>query len=116
MDAARTAVRLGAAEVRIVYRRSRAEIPAYTEEVQCAEEEGVLIELLATPVGFEGDESGRVQRMLCERIELGELDDFGRPRPKPIAGSNFTMETDLVIVAIGYLANPLVARARPIWQ
>jgi glutamate synthase (NADPH/NADH) small chain len=113
MDAARTAVRLGADEVKIVYRRSRTEIPACAEEVHGAEEEGVVFELLTAPIGFEGDERHHVQRMLCERMELGEPDDSGRRRPRPIAGSAFAMETDLVIVAIGYSADPLVARSTP---
>ena len=113
MDAARTAVRLGADEVKVVYRRSRAEIPACAEEVHDAEEEGVLFELLTAPIGFEGDEQDRIRRMLCERMELGVPDDSGRRQPRPVAGSTFAIETDLVIVAIGYRADPLVARSTP---
>ena len=72
-----------------------------------------MFELLTGPSGFEGNELGRVRRILCERMELGEPDDSGRRRPRPIAGSTLALETDLVIVAIGYSANPLVARTTP---
>jgi glutamate synthase (NADPH/NADH) small chain len=110
MDAARTALRLGAEEVRIVYRRSRTELPARAEEVHHAEQEGIGFEMLTNPIGFEGDERGRVRQMRCVRMELGEPDDSGRRRPRPIEGSEITIDTDLVIVAVGSGANPLLTR------
>jgi glutamate synthase (NADPH/NADH) small chain len=108
MDAARTALRLGADQVRIVYRRSRAEMPARIEEIHHAEEEGVEFHLLTTPIRFIGNEAGWVNEMECIRMELGEPDDSGRRRPVPIKGSEHTMESDLVVVAIGAGANPLL--------
>jgi glutamate synthase (NADPH/NADH) small chain len=108
MDAARTALRLGADQVRIVYRRSRAEMPARIEEIHHAEEEGVEFHLLTTPIRFIGNEAGWVNEMECIRMELGEPDDSGRRRPVPIKGSEYTMESDLVVVAIGAGANPLL--------
>jgi glutamate synthase (NADPH/NADH) small chain len=113
MDAARTALRLGAKEVRIIYRRSRAELPARAEEVHHAEEEGVVFQLLTNPVGFEGNGRGMVQRMWCVRMELGEADDSGRRRPQPVEGSEFAVDSDLVIVAIGSGANPLLTKTTP---
>jgi len=113
MDAARTALRLGAETVRIVYRRSREELPARAEEVHHAEEEGILFQLLTAPVEFEGDERGMVRRMTCLRMELGEPDASGRRRPVPIEGSEFTIGADLVIVAIGAGANPLLTKNTP---
>jgi glutamate synthase (NADPH/NADH) small chain len=108
MDAARTALRLGAESVKIVYRRSREEMPARIEEIHHAEEEGVEMHLLTNPTRFIGDEQGRVTAMECLRMELGEPDDSGRRRPVPIPGSEFIMETDLVVIAIGAGANPLI--------
>ncbi len=113
MDAARTALRLGADTVRIVYRRSRQEMPARAEEIHHAEEEGIIFELLTNPVRFIGDERGWVRAMECVRMELGEPDESGRRRPKPIEGSEFVLETDMVIVAIGTRANPLVPSTTP---
>jgi glutamate synthase (NADPH/NADH) small chain len=113
MDSARTALRLGAETVHIVYRRSRTELPARAEEVHHAEEEGIIFKLLTNPVAFEGDEQGMVRRMKCMEMELGEPDDSGRRRPLPIEGSEFTIDTDLVIVAIGAGANPLLTKATP---
>jgi len=110
MDSARTALRLGADQVNIVYRRSRNELPARAEEIHHAEEEGVIFRLLTNPMAFEGDERGMVQRMKCLQMELGEPDDSGRRRPVPIEGSEFTIETDLIIVAIGAGANPLLTK------
>ena len=110
MDAARTALRLGADSVRIVYRRSRAELPARAEEIHHAEQEGIVLQLLTNPVAFEGNERGMVRAMKCLRMELGQPDDSGRRRPAPIEGSEFTVETDLAIVAIGAGANPLLAK------
>jgi len=108
MDSARTALRLGADTVRIVYRRSRTEMPARAEEVHHAEEEGIIFELLTNPVRFIGDERGWVKAMECVRMELGQPDASGRRRPVPIPGSEFILETDMAIVAIGTMANPLI--------
>jgi len=111
MDAARTAMRLGADRVMIVYRRSREEMPARLAEIHHAEEEGIEFHLLTTPVRFIGDEKGRVVAMECIRMELGEPDESGRRRPVPVEGSNFEMECDLVVIAIGAGANPLLTRS-----
>lgn len=108
MDAARTALRLGAEEVYIVYRRSKAEIPARAEELEHALEEGVQLKILTSPVEILGDENGWVTGMKCIRFELGEPDESGRRRPIPVEGSEFTMEVDTVIMAIGQGPNPLV--------
>lgn len=108
MDSARTALRLGAESVKIVYRRSRKEMPARAEEAHHAEQEGVIFELLTNPVRFIGNDEGWVTGMECIHMELGEPDESGRRRPIPIEGSNFTMECDLVIVALGTRANPLI--------
>jgi glutamate synthase (NADPH/NADH) small chain len=113
MDAARTALRLGAETVRIVYRRSRQEMPARAEEIHHAEEEGIIFELLTNPVRFIGDERGWVKAMECVRMELGEPDSSGRRRPIPIPGSEFILETDMAIVAIGTMANPLIPSTTP---
>ncbi|OFV80999.1 MAG: glutamate synthase (NADPH), homotetrameric [Acidobacteria bacterium RBG_16_64_8] len=113
MDAARTALRLGAESSRIVYRRSRAEVPARSEEVHHAEEEGVEFFFLAAPTRFIGDDKGRVVGMECIRMSLGEPDASGRCRPVPIEGSEFELECDLVIVAVGAGANPLLTKSTP---
>jgi len=113
MDAARTALRLGAESVKIVYRRSREEMPARIEEIHHAEEEGVEMHLLTNPTRFIGDEQGRVTAMECLRMELGEPDDYGRRRPVTIPGSEFIMETELVVIAIGAEANPLITSTTP---
>ena len=113
MDSARVALRLGAEKVNIVYRRSRTELPARAEEIHHAEEEGIVLELLTNPVGFEGDERGMVRRMKCLRMELGEPDASGRRRPIPIEGSELDIDTDLVIIATGSGANPLLTKATP---
>ncbi len=108
MDAARTAMRLGADKVRIVYRRSRDEMPARAAEIHHAEQEGIEFMLLTNPVRYLGDDSGRLTHMECLRMELGEPDASGRRRPVPVEGSEFTIDTDLVIVAVGSGANPLL--------
>jgi len=108
MDAARCALRLGAGKVYIVYRRSRAEMPARAEEVENAEEEGVIFKLLTNPVRFLGDDQGWVTAMECVEMELGEPDESGRRRPVTKKGSEFTMEVDTVVVALGTTPNPLV--------
>jgi glutamate synthase (NADPH/NADH) small chain len=111
MDSARTALRLGAEKSRIVYRRSRAEVPARGAEVHHAEEEGVEFFFLAAPTKFIGDDKGRVIGMECLKMELGEPDASGRRRPVPIEGSEFELECDLVIVAVGTGANPILTQS-----
>lgn len=113
MDAARTALRLGAEHVYIVYRRSEAELPARAEEVEHAKEEGIDFRLLTNPVAIEGDENGWVKAMRCIRMELGEPDASGRRRPIPVEGSEFSLAVDTVIVAIGTGPNPIIAQTTP---
>jgi glutamate synthase (NADPH) small chain len=113
MDAARTAVRLGAQEVHLVYRRTEAEMPARVEEVRHAKEEGVIFHMLQNAVRMIGDEKGRVRAMECLRYELGEPDESGRRRPVVVKGSEFVMEVDTVIVAIGNDSNPLIKQTTP---
>ncbi len=108
MDAARTALRLGA-DVHIVYRRSEAELPARAEEVHHAKEEGVIFDLLTNPVEILGDESSWVRGIRCIRMELGEPDASGRRRPVPIEGSEFEIEADTVIMSLGTSPNPLIS-------
>ncbi len=108
MDAARTALRLGA-NVHIVYRRSEKELPARAEEVHHAKEEGIVFDLLTNPVQIVTDEDGWVKGLECVRMELGEPDASGRRRPTVILGSNFTIEADTVIMALGTSPNPLIA-------
>jgi len=111
MDSARTARRLGAENVTILYRRSREEMPARAEEIHHAEEEGIVFKLLCAPLEYLGDQRGMVQRVRCQEMELGEPDDSGRRRPVPKQGAEFTFDTDLVIVAIGSGANPLLTKS-----
>lgn len=111
MDSARTALRLGAKEVHIVYRRTREEAPAREEEVVHAEQEGIILDFLTLPVRILGDEKGNVTGMECIKMKLGELDESGRKKPVPIEKSNFVIKADMVIDAIGTMANPLVARS-----
>ncbi len=113
MDAARTARRLGAENVTVVYRRTRAEMPARTEEVVHAEEEGVRFGFLASPTALNGDDDGWVCSMTCQRMELGEPDASGRRRPMPIEGSEYEIACDTAIVAIGSRAHPLVPETTP---
>lgn len=108
MDAARTALRLGAQHVYIVYRRSETELPARLEEVHHAKEEGIDFKLLNNPVAVLGDENGWVKGLKCIRMELGEPDDSGRRRPVPVEGSEFELEVDTVVIAIGQGPNPLI--------
>ncbi len=112
MDSARTARRLGA-DVRLVYRRSRAEMPARAEEIEHAEEEGVKFDLLVNPVAILGDDLGRVRGVRLVRMELGDPDPDGRRRPLPIEGSEFEIDADEVIVALGTTLNPLIKNSMP---
>ncbi len=113
MDAARTALRIGAKEVMVVYRRSKKEMPARLEEIGHAEEEGVKFEFLVNPVRFIGDKNGWLKEAELIRMELGEPDESGRRRPIPIEGSNFQINVDNVIIAIGQAAQPIVAQTTP---
>ncbi len=113
MDSSRTALRLGAEESIIVYRRSRDEMPARGEEIHHAGEEGVDFELLTNPVRLIGDDNGCVRAMECVRMKLGEPDDSGRRRPQVIEGSNFEIEVDTVVVSIGNSPNPLIPATTP---
>lgn len=108
MDAARTALRLGA-EVHIVYRRSEKELPARAEEVHHAKEEGIRFNLLTNPVEILTDENGWVNGIICRRMELGEPDESGRRRPVEKAGSDFRIDADTVIMALGTSPNPLIS-------
>jgi glutamate synthase (NADPH/NADH) small chain len=113
MDAARTALRLGAEDSYIVYRRSKKELPARIEEVHHAEEEGIQFHFLTLPLEILGNEDGRVCGMRCQKMELGEPDESGRRRPVPIPNSAFSLEVDMVVVAIGTGANPLIQSTTP---
>jgi glutamate synthase (NADPH/NADH) small chain len=110
MDSARCARRLGAEQVCIVYRRSKEEMPAREEEIKNAEEEGIICKFLANPTRFIGDEKGWVKAMECICMELGTPDNSGRRRPIPVKGSEFILETDTVIVAVGRTPNPIIQR------
>lgn len=112
MDAARTALRLGS-EVTLVYRRSRAEMPARAEEIEHAEQEGVKFDLLVNPVEILGDENGNVKGARLVRMQLGEPDASGRRRPVEIEGSEFEIECDQIIVALGTTPNPIIKKSFP---
>jgi len=113
MDSARTAMRLGAKSVKVVYRRSREEMPARAEELHHAEEEKIEFVLLTNPTQFFGDKNGRLTGMECLKMELGEPDASGRRRPVPIKGSEFRFDCDLVVVSVGSNANPLLTNSTP---
>lgn len=113
MDAARVALRLGASKVQIVYRRGEAEMPARAEEVHHAKDEGIEFVLYTAPVRILGDDSNRVRGMECIRMELGEPDESGRRRPIPVPGSEFVIDCDMVIPALGNRANPLLTSNTP---
>lgn len=113
MDAARSAVRMGAESVTVVYRRGREEMPARKEEIRHAEEEGVKFRLLANPVRFTGDENGNLVGAECIEMQLGEPDASGRRRPEPKPGSEFTINADMAIIALGTSPNPLISRSCP---
>jgi glutamate synthase (NADPH/NADH) small chain len=110
MDAVRTSLRLGAESATIVYRRSEKEMPARNEEITHAREEGIRFELLTNPVELLGDEEGWLKSVRLQRMELGEPDSSGRRRPVPLEGSEFEMAVDMVVVAIGNSANPLIEK------
>ena len=109
MDAARCAKRLGAENVYIVYRRGMAELPAHKEEVEHAEEEGIVFKTLTNPTEVLGDENGWVKGMTCVEMELGEPDASGRRRPVEIPGSEYDIDVDTVIMSLGTSPNPLIS-------
>ena len=111
--AVRTSKRLGANPATLVYRRSREEMPARTEEVKHAEEEGIIFRMLNNPVEILGDEDGWVRGLRCIKMELGEPDDSGRRRPVPIEGSEFEIPCQVFVEAIGTRANPLLTQTTP---
>jgi len=113
MDSARTAVRLGAEKVYLVYRRSEKEMPARIEEVHHAKEEGIEFHILQSPKRIIGDENSHVTAIECLKYRLGEPDKSGRRRPIPIEGSEFRIDVDTVIIAIGNIANPLIRQTTP---
>jgi glutamate synthase (NADPH/NADH) small chain len=109
MDCARTALRLGAKESILIYRRAREQMPARAEEIHHAEQEGIIFHLLSNPAAFYGDKNGWVREAECIKMELGEPDESGRRRPVPIEGANFKIPIDVVIIAIGNSPNPLIS-------
>jgi len=113
MDSVRTALRLGAENAYIIYRRSEVEMPARKEEVHHAKEEGVQFLLLTNPVEYLGDKDGWVTGVKCIRMELGEPDASGRRSPVPVPGSEFVIDVDTVVVAVGTMANPIVPSTTP---
>ncbi len=113
MDSARTAIRLGAEKVYLVYRRTEKEMPARIEEVHHAKEEGVDFHILQSPKRIIGDKDSRVTAIECLKYQLGEPDESGRRRPVPIEGSEFRIDVDTVIIAIGNIANPLIRQTTP---
>jgi glutamate synthase (NADPH) small chain len=110
MDSARTALRLGADKVYLIYRRSREEMPARIEEVHHAEQEGVIFKYLTNPIRYIGDAQGRVNGAECLRMELGEPDSSGRRKPVPVPGSEHVIDVDTVVVAVGNGPNPLLTK------
>jgi glutamate synthase (NADPH/NADH) small chain len=113
MDCARTALRLGAEQSIILYRRARQQMPARDEEIHHAEEEGVILKLLSTPAAFHGDKNNWLREVECIRMELGEPDESGRRRPVPIPDANYIMPIDVAIIAIGNSPNPLIPNTTP---
>ncbi|MBT3252449.1 MAG: NADPH-dependent glutamate synthase [Candidatus Marinimicrobia bacterium] len=113
MDAVRTAKRLGADEASIVYRRSEEEMPARNEEIHHAKEEGIKFMNLVNPIEFISDDQGSVVAAKCLRMELGEPDESGRRRPVPMEGSEFVMDVDMVVIAVGNGSNPLISQTTP---
>ena len=108
MDSVRTAKRLGAETATIIYRRSEEEMPARIEEVRHAKEEGVIFHTLCNPIEYLAEEQGRVQKMVLQKMQLGEPDASGRRRPEPIPGATETVDVDLVVVSIGVSPNPII--------
>ncbi|MGE3062886.1 MAG: NADPH-dependent glutamate synthase [bacterium] len=113
MDAVRSALRYGASEAMIIYRRSKEELPARAEEIENAEEEGVKFHFLVNPLGFIGDDEGFVRHIKLQKMELKEADSSGRRRPVPVKGSDFLFDVDVVVVAIGQTANPVLLEVTP---
>lgn len=113
MDAARTSMRLGAEHVWLVYRRSEEEMPARREEIEHAKEEGIEFALLTNPLAVQGNDKGWVSGLACVKMQLGEADASGRRRPVEVAGSNFVLPADTVIIAIGNTPNPLIPQTTP---
>jgi glutamate synthase (NADPH/NADH) small chain len=113
LDSARTALRLGAEKVIVIYRRSEAEMPARKEEYHHAVEEGIQFEFLTNPVRFIGDENEHVSKMEVIKMKLGEPDESGRRRPIKIEGSEYTIDTDTIIIGIGTNANPILTQSIP---
>ncbi len=113
MDAARSAMRLGAEEVYIVYRRGMEELPARLEEIEHAEEEGIIFKTLTNPIEILGDENGNVTGIKCIKMELGQPDESGRRRPIEVKDSEFVIELDTVIMSIGTSPNPLIHKTTP---
>jgi glutamate synthase (NADPH/NADH) small chain len=111
MDSARTARRLGAERVTIVYRRGEEEMPARAEEVRHAREEGCAFATLSSPVAYAGDERRRVRQVVVQRMELGEADESGRRAPVAVEGSEYAMEAEVVVVAVGVSPNPIIPRS-----
>lgn len=113
MDAVRTSLRLGAKSASILYRRSEKEMPARAEEIHHAREEGVQFVMLTNPVELLGDDKGWLRAVRLQKMELGEPDDSGRRRPVPVEGSEYVMEIDMVVVAIGNSPNPMIRKTTP---
>jgi glutamate synthase (NADPH/NADH) small chain len=113
MDSARTALRLGAEKVHLVYRRTKEEMPARIEEVHHAEEEGVNFMLLTNPLELKDRGDGRLSSMICQRMTLGEPDESGRRRPVPEKGSDFSTDIDVAIIAVGNDPNPIIQKTTP---
>jgi glutamate synthase (NADPH/NADH) small chain len=113
MDAARTAIRLGADNVYLIYRRSEEEMPARNEEIHHAKDEGLIFKTLHNPVKYIGNEQGFVEKMECVKMELGEPDESGRRRPAVVEGSNYEIDIDVAIIAVGTTPNPLIAKTTP---
>ena len=113
IDSARSALRLGPQKVYVLYRRTRAEMPARQEEIKHAEEVGIEFRYLTSPVRYCGDEMGHLKKIMCQKMQLGEPDKSGRARPQPVPGSEFDLAVDAAIVAIGTQSNPIICQATP---
>lgn len=113
MDCARTALRLGAEQSILIYRRAREQMPAREEEIHHAEQEGIIFRFLANPAAFHGDNNGWVREVECVKMKLGDPDASGRQRPVPIEGANFCVPIDVAIIAVGNSPNPLISNTTP---